>query len=184
MVSLENEKTDIKEEIENVLRHMCAGRDGREWSEDMIDKLYPHIARIIEDDLNGQEEVGRFRLTVTEEMVVTALMMYVANGEEKAVAMKKIVKIKNTYGSEDKYLLIDNHNGFGIYQEKTPSGCFVHQSWLITNGNTLLVIESYNDICKEELEELIDSYNRKGKFGVKAVMHCGSLHMHIGGKPV
>ena len=72
---LENEEYSIKEEIENVLRKMCAGKNYREWSEDMINKLYVQIYYIMEVDLHGQdEEVGR--LEVTEEMVVTAMMMH------------------------------------------------------------------------------------------------------------
>lgn len=70
---LENEEYSIKEEIENTLRKMCVV-NYREWSEDMVDKLYAQIYHIMEVDLHGQdEEVGR--LEVTEEMVVTAMMM-------------------------------------------------------------------------------------------------------------
>lgn len=72
---LQNEESVIRDEIENVLRKMCAGMSNREWSDDMIDKLYKEIYYIIEADLDGQDEdLGR--LTVTEEMVVTAMMMY------------------------------------------------------------------------------------------------------------
>jgi len=99
--------------------------------------------------------------------------------------MKNIIKIKNTYGTEDKYVLRSEHEGFGIYAEKTPSGYFVNQSWLISNNeNAELVIESYNNLCKEEVLDIIDTYNETGKFGVKALMHCGALHMHPSGKLV
>ena len=99
--------------------------------------------------------------------------------------MKRIITINNRYGEHDKYVLRDEYEGFGIYQEKTPSGFFVHQSWLISNNaNAELVIESYNSLCKEELLDIIDNYNEKHRFGVKAVMHCGSLHMHNGGSLV
>jgi len=99
--------------------------------------------------------------------------------------MKRLIKIKNSYGGDTKYILIDEYDGFGIYQEKTPSGYFSHQSWLISdNAGVELVIQSYNNLCKEELLELIDSYRDTGKFGVTAVMHCGSLHMHNAGKPI
>lgn len=71
---LQNEESVIRNEIENVLRQMCAGMSYREWSDDMIDKLYKEIYYIIEADLDGQDEdLGR--LTVTEDMVVTAMMM-------------------------------------------------------------------------------------------------------------
>ena len=73
---LKNEEENIKEEIETVLRQMCAGRNYREWSEDMIDRLYEKIQVIIYTDLAGQEDEDVGRLTVTEDMVVTAMMMY------------------------------------------------------------------------------------------------------------
>lgn len=99
--------------------------------------------------------------------------------------MKRVIAIKNVYGTNDKYVLRDEYEGFGIYEEKTPSGYFVHQSWLISNNeNAELVIESYNNMCKEEVLDVIDHYNETHRFGVKAVMHCGSLHMHPCGKLV
>ena len=97
--------------------------------------------------------------------------------------MKRVITIKNVYGTNDKYVLRDEYEGFGIYQEKTPSGFFVHQNWLISNNeNAELVIESYNNLCKEEVLDIIDNYNETHRFGVKAIMHCDSLHMHNCGK--
>lgn len=96
--------------------------------------------------------------------------------------MKRIIKIKNSYGTEDKYLLKEEYNGFGIYQEKTPTGYFKNQSWLISNNkNAELVIKPYNNLCKEEVMDIIDNYNRINKFGVKAVMYIDCLHMHNSG---
>ena len=93
--------------------------------------------------------------------------------------MKRIITINNIYGTNDKYVLRNEYNGFGIYQEKTPNGYFVHQSWLISNNeNAELVINSYNGLCNEEVLDMIDNYNETKKFGVKAVLHCGSLHLH------
>ena len=70
---LKEEEKSIKEEIENVLRKICAGRNYREWSEEMIKKLYGQIRDILVDDLIDKEDAGR--LEVTEEMVITAMMM-------------------------------------------------------------------------------------------------------------
>lgn len=99
--------------------------------------------------------------------------------------MKRVVYIKNSYGTNDKYILKEEYNGFGVYQEKAPSGFFIHQSWLISNNDKAeLVIQSYNDLCKEELLDIIDNYNDTNKFGVKAVMNRGSLYMHHNGKLV
>lgn len=99
--------------------------------------------------------------------------------------MKRIIKIKNTYGTYDKYVLVDEYNNFGIYEEKTPSGYFVNQSWLISNNeNAELVVEPYNDLCKEELLDIIDNYNKNKKFGIKATSHNGLLYMHPCGRLV
>ena len=99
--------------------------------------------------------------------------------------MKRVIKIKNIYGTENKYVLIEEYEGFGIYQEKCPNGLFINQSWLISNNTGVeLVIQSYNNLCKEELLDIIDNYNETTKFGVKAVMNCGSLYMHPNGKLV
>lgn len=99
--------------------------------------------------------------------------------------MKRIININNVYGTTNKYVLKEEYEGFGIYQYKTPNGYFTHQHWLISNNeNAELVIEPYNNICKEEVLDIIDRYNETNKFGVKAVMHCGALHMHPSGKLV
>ena len=99
--------------------------------------------------------------------------------------MKRIINIGNVYNTTTKYVLQKEYEGFGIYQHKTPNGWLVHQDWLISNNTGAeLVVESYNNICEEELLDMIDSYNKNGKFGVKAVTHCDALHMHPSGKLV
>lgn len=75
---LNNEEESIKEEIEKALRNMCLGRTFREWSENMIDELYEQIYYILSVDLDEQDE-GIGRLEVTEDMVVTAMMMFMVN---------------------------------------------------------------------------------------------------------
>ena len=101
-----------------------------------------------------------------------------SNGEKK-----RIIKVNNGCGDKDKYVLTEEYNGFGIYQEKTPNGFFVHQSWLISNDKGAeLVINSYNRLCKEEVLDIIDNYNKTYRFGVKAVKYCGAVCMHPNGK--
>lgn len=56
----------IKEEIDNVLRQMCFGRDLREFSEDTVERIfntYVVQSRCVDDDI-----------VVDEDIVVTALM--------------------------------------------------------------------------------------------------------------
>ena len=56
----------IKEEIDNVLRQMCFGRDLREFSEDTVERIfntYVVQSRCVDDDI-----------VVDEDIVITALM--------------------------------------------------------------------------------------------------------------
>lgn len=56
----------IKEEIDNVLRQMCFGRDLREFSEDTVERIFKTYvvqSRCVDDDI-----------VVDEDIVVTALM--------------------------------------------------------------------------------------------------------------
>ena len=95
--------------------------------------------------------------------------------------MKRVITIKTKLNNV-KYVFKEEHRGFGIYQEKTPSGYFVSQSWLISdNENNELVIESYNNQCRDELLDMIDDFISTGKYGVKAVDFCNILHMHPNG---
>lgn len=68
-----------------------------------------------------------------------------------------------------KYILQEEYNGFGIYQEKCPSGFYCHQSWLLADGKNkvMLAIDSFNNCCKEELMDIVDNYNKEKKFGIK-----------------
>ena len=56
----------IKEEIDNILRRMCFGRDLREFSDDTVERIfntYVVQSRCVDDDI-----------VVDEDIVVTALM--------------------------------------------------------------------------------------------------------------
>lgn len=100
--------------------------------------------------------------------------------------MKRLVYVGNNYGTQDKYVLREEYEGFGVYQHLTPSGYFVHQDWLITNSVITVVAPSYNDFCKEELLDFIDNYNELGKFGIKAIARGNNQYIayNVGGKPI
>lgn len=75
----EEMRSEIWDEIDNSLRNLCSGRNYREHSDDMVEKILPYIENIIEDDLIGQDEAEEDepdRLAVDEDMIVTAMMMY------------------------------------------------------------------------------------------------------------
>lgn len=70
--------------------------------------------------------------------------------------------------NNNKYIKRDEYKGWGIYEMKCPSGYYVHQEWLISDGKIKVVIQSYNNYCKEELLNIIDWYIEDGKMGIKA----------------
>lgn len=96
--------------------------------------------------------------------------------------MERIRRINNEYGTKDKYVLAEEYRGVGIYREVAPSGCYIHQSWLIASDSRVVVIDSFNHVCKAELYDFIDNYNENKKFGIRAVVHMGTLHMHNNGR--
>lgn len=84
--------------------------------------------------------------------------------------MKRVIKIEKKYNddlNDLKYVLQQEYNGFGIYQEMCPSGYYKHQSYMITNGEIALLCFSFMNLCKEELLDMVDSYNDSKKFGIK-----------------
>lgn len=64
----------IKEDIEKVLRQMCFGRS-REWSEDMVDKIYE--TNVIYDNCIEDS------IEIDQDMIVSALMEIVFEYEEE-----------------------------------------------------------------------------------------------------
>ncbi len=83
--------------------------------------------------------------------------------------MKRLVYVPDSLNNK-KYILKEEYEGFGIYKEMAPAGCYVHQSWLVYNGKIGYISQSYNNRCKEELMDAIDNYNETGKFGLHGFM--------------
>ncbi len=93
--------------------------------------------------------------------------------------MNRVVYV-DTQLQREKFILKKEYNGFGLYEEKCPTGYFVHQSWLITNGDVTLKCDSYMNYCYEEMLDLIDNYIEQGSFGVKGFKRNPWL-VHNGG---
>lgn len=75
----EEMEMEIRKEIDTALGLLRLGRNYRDYSEETIDRLYPHIANIIYDDLTAHEDEEDIdRLAVDEDMVITAMMMELA----------------------------------------------------------------------------------------------------------
>ena len=70
-------------------------------------------------------------------------------------------RVLNCFG--DKYILQQEYRGFGVYQECTPSGLLVSQSFLITNGDIAKRYQCYEEKIIEEMLDIIDDYLDKGK---------------------
>ena len=100
--------------------------------------------------------------------------------ENNTSEMKRIIKVQDSL-NERKYILKKEHKSFGIYEEKCPSGYFVHQSWLISNGNKIIVCQSFNDLCEEELLDMIDQHETSGHFGVRAFYRGNVYFVHPNG---
>lgn len=83
--------------------------------------------------------------------------------------MKRVIYVPDSLNNK-KYVLRDEYEGFGIYQEKCPSGYFHSQSWLVYNGEIGYISESYNNKCWEELLDTIDNFLETGKFGLHGFM--------------
>lgn len=92
--------------------------------------------------------------------------------------------IIQTEVAKEKFRLVEEYEGFGIYQEVTPYGYYVHQSFAFkTNGVVGAVFVSYsymnNDI--EDIYDYIDNYNNKGSFGFKAFDKGSHFCIHPNG---
>lgn len=97
--------------------------------------------------------------------------------------MKRVIYNTDKVGNNNKYILKEEYNEFGLYQHKTPSGYFVSQEYAITNGNITVIIYSFNNICKEEVLDMIDRYTETGKFGINAMPDIDNTYiMHQNGK--
>ena len=86
----------------------------------------------------------------------------------------KVLKLCTGYGCTgdgvyNKFVRRYEYNGATIYWEKTPSGLFTHQDYAIVHNDKIIHIGSYNHICEEEVEDMIDNYNATGKYNIKCI---------------
>lgn len=84
--------------------------------------------------------------------------------------MKRVIKFERgtiNKSNEQKYVLAQEYEGFGVYEKVLPYGYIHYQSWLIANDKVALVCEPDNHFCKEELLDMIDYYKEKNCFGTR-----------------
>lgn len=89
---------------------------------------------------------------------------------------KRVMKIGN-----DKYLYQETYKGFAIYEEQTPSGYLVHQSFMITDGKLTVVSQSYNNNGRADMLDAIDNYVETKTFGFKILLSHGIAIVHPSG---
>ena len=82
-----------------------------------------------------------------------------------------------------KYVINREYEGFRIYDEMTPVGYKKSHSYLITNGEIKVIIDSFMGMCRAEVLDMIDNYNKNGKFGRKAIRwDSNEFILHTNGK--
>ena len=79
----------------------------------------------------------------------------------------KVIKLFTGFGEYQKFVKRYEYNGATIYWHKTPTGFFVHRDYAIVHNDKIIHIDSYNNICSEEIEDIIDNYNSTGKYSIK-----------------
>lgn len=97
--------------------------------------------------------------------------------EQKAHAYRRMIVGKNV-----KYRLIEVYRGIALYEEVTPSGYVKSQSWLLVNQHLHIFVQSYNNMCKEELLDSIDMYREQGTFEFKGFMRLSGFTVHPNGE--
>lgn len=104
--------------------------------------------------------------------------------------MKRVIYLPDEL-NKNKYVLKETYLGHGIYRHMCPSGYYVHQEWAIVRekDNFTVMIQSYNNMCYEEILDAIDTYNEIGKYGLKALttkkgLEHGYMTMHNAGKEI
>ena len=94
--------------------------------------------------------------------------------------MERTIRIQ-TEVAEEKFRLVEEYEGFGIYQKVTPYGYYVHQSFAFKTNGTIFVSYSYMNNDKEDIYDYIDNYNNKGSFGFKAFNKGSYFCIHSNG---
>lgn len=97
--------------------------------------------------------------------------------KQKIYDCKRVIK-----GIDKKYRLVEVYRDIALYEEITPSGYPVSQSWILINQHLYIFVASYNNICKEELLDAIDNYKDCDKFGFTGFMKLHGFVVHPNGK--
>ena len=94
--------------------------------------------------------------------------------------MERSIKIQ-TEMSEEKYRLVDEYEGVGIYQ-RVVGGLYVHQEYAFKHHDKLFISYSFMNNDKEDIYDYIDNYNNTGKYGFRAFDKGSYYCIHQNGK--
>ena len=94
--------------------------------------------------------------------------------------MKRVIYYDDGLNN-NKYVLIKEYKGHGIYQHKTPTGYFVSQEYAIASENIMIVCDSFNHYCKDALLDSIDEFIETGKYGLKVFKRSIVYMVHPSG---
>ena len=94
--------------------------------------------------------------------------------------MERTIKIQ-TEVSEEKFRLVDEYEGIGIYQKVTPNGYYLSQTFGFKVGNNFYVSYSFMNNDKEDIFDYIDNYNNTGVFGFKCFNKGSYYCLHRNG---
>lgn len=96
--------------------------------------------------------------------------------------MKRVIQILNAYNGFDKYVLCDEYRTHGIYQEVAPSGFRVANQWVILRpSGDLIIVDSYNNVIKEEIYDIIDSGIDNDTYGLTGFDRPAGFIVHKAG---
>lgn len=81
---------------------------------------------------------------------------------------KKVITLDAGYGYL-KYRLLDDYEGYNIYEEISTKGYPVHNSWVLESEDykDIIVIRPFNNVSKKDLYNMIDEFYSFGKFDIK-----------------
>lgn len=94
--------------------------------------------------------------------------------------MERTIRIK-TEIAEDKFRLVENYRGVGVYQEVTPNGYYVHQSYGFKIKDKFFVSYSFMNNDKEDIFDYIDRHYEGKPFGFKAFNKGDYYCIHTNG---
>jgi len=81
----------------------------------------------------------------------------------------RVMKLPASFDSqsETKFVLRKKYKDYDIYYEITPTGSIISQSYVLSNTFRVIQIPSYNNLCLDEIYDLIDKKLSEYKFDLR-----------------